>query len=186
MQIDGTPPGAPPPERRSLVLPLVLIGIGCVGFIASWGVTLFGKDLGAPLSGWLEATFGPEGVGPGRKLAADLFVLVACLGVLVLFGMTRRRVRTDPEVQAFWADWRARMEVWVLFVGFLAATIASVLGVGSETRSGWLYEHWGPLGVRLGSIAIFGALTVLSALYLVHLTRKIHNHPLYRKKPRRD
>jgi hypothetical protein len=68
-----------------------------VGFIVSWGVTLFGKDLSAPLSGWLAATFGPEGVDPGRKLAADLCILVACLGVLVLFGMTRRTVRTDED-----------------------------------------------------------------------------------------
>lgn len=90
MQIDGKPPGAPLPERRSLVLPLVLIGIGCVGFIVSWGVTLFGQDLSAPLSDWLAATFGPEGVDPGRKLAAELFILVACLGILVLFSRTRR------------------------------------------------------------------------------------------------
>ncbi|MEA2604536.1 MAG: hypothetical protein QOF89_5528 [Acidobacteriota bacterium] len=69
-----------------------------MGFIVSWGVTFFGKDLSAPLSDWLAATFGPEGVDPGRKLAADLFVLVACLGVLVLFGMTRsRRSRTGED-----------------------------------------------------------------------------------------
>ena len=188
MQIGGTPPDAPPPARRSLVLPLVLIGIGCVGFIVSWGVTFFGVDLSAPLSDWLAATLGPEGVDPGRKLAAKLFTLVACLGVLVLFSRRGRSVRTrsDPQVQAFWSDWKARMEAWVLFLGSLGATVASVFGMGSETRSGWLYERWGPLGVRLGSILIFGGLTILSALYLVHLNRKIRNHPLYRKKPRRD
>lgn len=160
-----------------------------MGFLVSLGKTFLSRDLGAPLSRWLAATFGPEGVEPGRKLAAELFILVGCLGVLVLFGRSRIRrivrVRTDPKVQAFWADWRARMETWVLFLGSLGATIASVLGVGSKTRSGWLYEHWGPLGVRLGSIAIFGGLTILSALYLAHLNRKIRNHPLYRKKPRR-
>ena len=188
MPIVWKSPGAPPPASGPVLIPsIALIVVGCLGVLGSWNVRFFGKDLGAPLGAWLATTIDPEAVRSARQLVATLFVGLAFSGVVLLLRQRnplRNTLWSAPEVRSFLADWKLLFTTWMVFVCFLSLTIVALVGLAFDVPGSWLDENLGPPRIGPVEMVICGAVTLLLGLYLIHLTRKVHSHPLYGRKPR--
>ncbi len=183
--LDKQPLRPVPATGRALVAPLALLTASLWLLLSCGDRSPFGWQIGAPLTGWLRAGLGDEGIQPGRDLLAKAAFLALLCSVLWLLGLRRFLWRAhDPYVQEMVLDLKAATTTLLVFLACLGATaiflVRNVFG-GPGT---WLDDTFGAPALGYPGVAGLALVTVIFGLALRQVHRRLRHHPVYGKDPR--
>jgi hypothetical protein len=176
----------PPATGPALIPPVGLLVISTWGLLACWNRPLFGWQVGAPLTRWLGAALGAEGIDPGRDLLGKVFFLALLVSVIWLLALRRILWQAhDPYVQEMVLDLKAATTTLLVFLAFLGGTLVFLVRNAFGGPGTWLDDTLGTPALGYWGVAGLALVTVILGLALRHLNRRLRHHPVYGREPRR-
>jgi|CXWL01.1.fsa_nt_gi hypothetical protein len=168
-----SPPPLTPPVRDAGPWPIALLVLAAWGLLSSWDANLLGWRVGAPLTRWLQASLGDEGVRPGRDLLGRFFFMIA-LG-LVVWLVARRHAGPplDRRAREQIRDTKAAVTTLLLCIASAAATLVFLARNLFGGPGSWPDDNLGPPSLDLSGVALLAGVTLLLAMVLRYLHQRL-------------